>query len=190
MKKLTLKQENFCLAYIETGNASEAYRRAYDVSKMKPASINRMAKDVIDNINISSRIAELRKPILDKHNITQERVIAELSKIAFFDIRKLVDADGNPVPINLLDDDSAAAINGLKVRREKTSIEVKDDGAEKTDETTASDVMEYKISDKNTALTLAMRHLGILNDKVVLQINDGLANKVERSKSKLHVADQ
>lgn len=26
--KLTLKQEAFCLAYVETGNASEAYRRA------------------------------------------------------------------------------------------------------------------------------------------------------------------
>ncbi|MEX5924590.1 terminase small subunit [Providencia hangzhouensis] len=24
---LTTKQENFCLAYIETGNASEAYKR-------------------------------------------------------------------------------------------------------------------------------------------------------------------
>ena len=36
---LTPKQENFCLAYLETGNASEAYRRAYDVANMKPESI-------------------------------------------------------------------------------------------------------------------------------------------------------
>jgi phage terminase small subunit len=37
---LTVKQENFCLAYMETGNASEAYRRAYNAGKMKPAVIN------------------------------------------------------------------------------------------------------------------------------------------------------
>ena len=35
---LTPKQEAFCLAYMETGNASEAYRRAYDADNMKPAT--------------------------------------------------------------------------------------------------------------------------------------------------------
>ena len=40
MSKLTPKQENFCLAYLETSNASEAYRRAYDSENMKPESIN------------------------------------------------------------------------------------------------------------------------------------------------------
>ena len=39
-KKLTPKQESFCLAYIETGNASEAYRQAYDVGpKTKPETV-------------------------------------------------------------------------------------------------------------------------------------------------------
>ena len=32
MNELTQKQENFCLAYIETGNASEAYRKAYNAT--------------------------------------------------------------------------------------------------------------------------------------------------------------
>ena len=31
-KDLTPKQEAFACAYVETGNASEAYRRAYDVA--------------------------------------------------------------------------------------------------------------------------------------------------------------
>lgn len=38
---LTQKQEAFALAYFETGNASEAYRRAYNAENMKPESINR-----------------------------------------------------------------------------------------------------------------------------------------------------
>ena len=37
---MTPKQEAFCLAFIETGNASDAYRRAYSAGKMKPATIN------------------------------------------------------------------------------------------------------------------------------------------------------
>jgi phage terminase small subunit len=42
---LTQRQEKFCLAYIETGNASESYRRAYNAENMKPVTINRKAKE-------------------------------------------------------------------------------------------------------------------------------------------------
>ena len=41
--KLTPKQEAFCYGYIETGNASEAYRKAYITAKMKPLSGNNKA---------------------------------------------------------------------------------------------------------------------------------------------------
>ncbi|MGU9998175.1 terminase small subunit, partial [Bordetella avium] len=37
---LTPKQEAFALAYVETGNASEAYRRAYSAERMKPETVN------------------------------------------------------------------------------------------------------------------------------------------------------
>lgn len=46
MSELTIKQEkNFCLYHVETGNASEAYRRAYNTDGMKPETINRRAFD-------------------------------------------------------------------------------------------------------------------------------------------------
>ena len=57
---MTQKQENFCLAYIKTGNASEAYRQAYNAEKMKPESINNKAYEVMQNVDITSRIKELR----------------------------------------------------------------------------------------------------------------------------------
>ncbi|MGL4546014.1 MAG: terminase small subunit, partial [Plesiomonas sp.] len=41
MAGLTEKQEKFCKALIETGNQSEAYRRAYNTENMKPESVNR-----------------------------------------------------------------------------------------------------------------------------------------------------
>ncbi|EPZ98572.1 terminase small subunit, partial [Glaesserella parasuis] len=40
---LTPKQEKFCQLYIELGNASEAYRQAYDCSKMSNETINTKA---------------------------------------------------------------------------------------------------------------------------------------------------
>jgi phage terminase small subunit len=80
MAGLTIKQENFCLVYIETGNASEAYRRAYDAKKSKPETINRTAKELIDNPNIAARIKELREPLIKKAQLTVDDLVKELEE--------------------------------------------------------------------------------------------------------------
>ena len=78
---LTIKQENFCLAYIETGNASEAYRRSFNAGKMKPETINRKAKELIDDGKISARISELRKPVIEAAQITLESHLSDLKEL-------------------------------------------------------------------------------------------------------------
>lgn len=79
---LTPKQENFCLAYLETGNASEAYRRAYDAERMPPESINRKAKEVMDNVKIAARLEELRAPVREKALLTLESHLARLDELS------------------------------------------------------------------------------------------------------------
>lgn len=75
---LTIKQETFCFAYVETGNASEAYRQAYDASGMKPATINRKAKALLDNEKIAAKIAELRAKAAARNEITVDDLVDEL----------------------------------------------------------------------------------------------------------------
>lgn len=77
----TQKQESFCLAYIETGNASEAYRRSYNADKMKPETVNRKAKELLDDGKISARIAELRAPVIERAQITLETHLADLKRL-------------------------------------------------------------------------------------------------------------
>lgn len=79
--KLTPKQENFCLVYLETGNATEAYRRSYNVSRMKPESINRSAKKMVDNGKIAARLDELRAPVREAAQLTLESHLADLQII-------------------------------------------------------------------------------------------------------------
>ena len=55
-KNLTPKQEAFCLAYIETGNASEAYRQAYDAGKMSEKVIHNKASDLLKRGDIGVRL--------------------------------------------------------------------------------------------------------------------------------------
>lgn len=78
---LTEKQERFCIEYIRTGNASEAYRQAYDSSNMSPESINRKAKELMDNGKISARLEELRAPVREKAQITLESHLADLKRL-------------------------------------------------------------------------------------------------------------
>lgn len=78
---LTQKQENFCLSYIETGNASEAYRRAFSCARSKPETINRMAKELIDNPKITARLQEIRAPAVKKAEITLEQHLKDLKRL-------------------------------------------------------------------------------------------------------------
>lgn len=80
MTGLTPKQEAFCLAFIETGNASEAYRRSYDADDMKPATVNRAAKELTDNPKIAARIDGLRKIHVERHKLTIDDLITQLDE--------------------------------------------------------------------------------------------------------------
>ena len=78
---LTPKQETFCLAYLETGNATEAYRRAYSPKTKSDTSLWRMAKAVMDNIKVKSRIAELREPAANCAKVTLTEHINTLQRL-------------------------------------------------------------------------------------------------------------
>lgn len=78
---LTQKQEEFCLAYIETSNASEAYRRAYSAANMKPETIHVKATELLKNGKVSVRIAEIRKPAVESAQMTLEGHLTDLKEL-------------------------------------------------------------------------------------------------------------
>ena len=75
---MTPKQEKFCLIYRETGNASEAYRQSYDCKNMKPESINRKAKELLDNGKIAARLQDLGKADMERHVVTTDTIAVML----------------------------------------------------------------------------------------------------------------
>lgn len=80
---LTPKQEHFVIVYIKTGNASEAYRQAYSeaAGRSNESSINRSAKQLIDNPKIITRLAELRKPAAKAAQVTLIDHLNELKEL-------------------------------------------------------------------------------------------------------------
>ena len=160
--KLTLKQEKFCLTYLETGNASEAYRTAYNTKSMKPATINRQAKALMDNGKIAARIEQLKKPILKKFDVTFERVVQEAAMVAMVDPGDFYDDDDNLLPIKEMPEHVRRALSGFKVDTTRRRPKGKGDGCQ-DDEVTVT--KEVKWHNKDSALKLLAQLSGFIVDK-------------------------
>ena len=141
---LAPRQQNFVDEYLKDLNATQAAIRA-GYSK-KTAAVQ--AARLLTNVQISKAVALARDKQQTRTGISADRALKEAARLAFFDIRKLCDAAGNPIPIQDLDDDTAAAIQGLELSTEK-------DGEGFTT------VRKYKIADKNSALERVFKHLGL-----------------------------
>jgi len=77
-RPLTTKQEAFALAYVETGNAAEAYRRAYDVAPdAKDSWIYVEALQLLDHPRIGPRIAALKEQALRLAGYTVHKAAEE-----------------------------------------------------------------------------------------------------------------
>lgn len=78
---LTPKQEKFCQEYIATGNASEAYRRSYNVKPTtKDSSVNQQASALLADLRISSRVEQIKASIVQRHQLTIDDILDELEE--------------------------------------------------------------------------------------------------------------
>ena len=77
-ENLTIKQENFARAYIETGNASEAYRRAYDAENCAAETIRVKACELLQNGNVAVMVEELKADHAERHEVTVDSLTVRL----------------------------------------------------------------------------------------------------------------
>lgn len=117
MAELTKKQLDFIENYIQTGNASEAYRAAYNSENMKPESINRKAKDLLDNVKIAARIKELREASTTSAMMSRQELLEKLSLIARADITDIVE-------FKTVEIDTAEGVEQQTIWRVKESAEL------------------------------------------------------------------
>lgn len=127
--KLSVKQENFCNYYIECGNASEAYRRAYSCSKMKEKQIWEESSKLLNSPKVSQRIKELQEELKKKSDITKEEVLKMLRSFMYADIRNfLTIKDGNVTFKDSEDWTDEMAMQVESVKQGKEGIEIKLNG--------------------------------------------------------------
>lgn len=127
--KLSVKQENFCNFYIECGNASEAYRRAYFCKGWKDVSVWVKASSLLCNINIKSRIKELQEELKKKSDITKEEVLNILRSFMYADIRNFLTIKDGIVTFKNSDEWTyEMALQVESIKQGKEGVEIKLNG--------------------------------------------------------------
>ena len=83
MASLTVKQDTFSKQYIENGgNATAAYKYAYDADNMKPETIHVKACELLKSTKVALRIKELQDAIDEEFNFSVNHRIKLLRDIA------------------------------------------------------------------------------------------------------------
>lgn len=161
--KLTAKQIRFVDEYLVDFNATQAAIRAG--YKAKTAHV--IGAENLRKPKIAEEIARRQKDLQRRTEISQDRVVKELARIAFADVtdyayvmQAIIERDGVKVPVESaviketydLTDDQRAAIASIKQ---------------------GANGVEIKLHDKIKALELLGRHIGMFNDKLSLSGTDG-----------------
>jgi len=76
-ERLTPQQEKFAQLVASGMNQSAAYRAAYDAKRMKATTINNEASRLARNPHITIRVAEIRKPVIEKARYDLKDAMAE-----------------------------------------------------------------------------------------------------------------
>lgn len=153
MAELTKRQKLFVREYIADLNATQAYIRAGYSAK----TANVCGPRLLSNVSVAAAVQAAKEAREYRTEVTADRVIKELARLAFSDTRKLFDGDGTPLDITDLDDDTAACITGVDVQQIKLG-----DGSDDS----VAQVKKIRMADKVRALELLSKHLGLLTDKV------------------------
>ena len=146
---LTEKQKRFVEEYLIDLNATQAAIRAGYSAK----TANEQGARLLVNVSIQKAISRAMTARSNRTNISQERVVNELAKIAFLNIADLIDQNGN-MKSNVSRDDMA----GIEWIRSK-GIETENGYVRET---------EFRVTSKLKALELLGRHLGMFTDRVEL----------------------
>lgn len=154
---MTPKQEQFCREYLVDLNATQAAIRAGYSAR----TANREGTRLLSKVDIQTEVSRLKLKRSEATDIDARWVIDRLSKIADFDMRKMFDGDGNVLPINQIDDDTAYALASVDIG-ELTSG---DDFLTQT--------KKFKAADKIKALELLGKHLAMFTDRVEQTGNTG-----------------
>ncbi len=110
-KKLSKKEDIFCLEYLKDLNGAQAAVRAGYSFNTARGQASRM----LTKAHIQDRIHELKAARVERCEITIDMILKEYAKVAFIDIREFYNEEGKLKLPHELSDKAAASLAGIDV---------------------------------------------------------------------------
>jgi len=151
------KEHDFVLLYFKTGKMGEAARQAGFTGTSGTVAV--MATSILKKPKAQAMLQALRQRAQERTEITSDKLLKELGKVAFANMRNYVrlDKNGDPHPdLSDLDEEGWAAIEELTT---ETYIEGSGDYAREVKR------VKIKLSPKLAAIEKAMKHLGMFDKR-------------------------
>lgn len=102
-KKLTDKQKKFIDEYLIDLNATRAYKTVYVTCKSDEAA-NAASSRLLRNVKVQEEIERQQQKIQERTQVTQDKVINELAKIAFSNATDYVEIKTRPIKHRIYDE--------------------------------------------------------------------------------------
>lgn len=170
---LTDQQKIFVAEYLKDRNATQAAIRAGYSEDTAYSQGSRLLKDV----EVDAAVKEGLKRLSNKLEISAERVLQELAKMAFVDARNFWNADGSLKAITELDENTAAALAGFETEEAYQHFgggQAKPTGV----------IKKIKIADKGINLERLGRHLKLFTDKLEVSGMDQIADQLAKARAR------
>lgn len=174
LNAITPQQQVFCDEYLTDLNATQAAIRAH----YPPARAAHAAGVLMKHPPIRDYIARAMAARSKRTGINADRVLQRLGAIVMGDPRAIFNENGGLKKPSDMNPEDALMLAGVKTRR---AVTLGDDGKMVPEEIT-----EIKIVDNLAALSLAMRHLGMMNDKLDINVTHSLAERLANAYTRLN----
>lgn len=149
-------------------------------------------------LDVIDRIRELTDTMLKASDITAQRVMLELGRVAFADVRKVFDERGQLIPIHELDDDAAASIAGIehetKTHRSQDRMTMNLATGEMEPEVVSIETRTTKIKrfNKDAALGTLAKHFKLIGDEGdgVNALASALADRLKMARKRAPLVEE
>lgn len=168
---LTPLGKRFVAEYLLDLNATRAYMRAHPhCTNENTAAVN--GWKLLRNAKVKALIATGTAKQLAEQGLSAARVLEELRRLAFSDLRPLFDRHGCLKPIGTLTDAQAAAVAGMEVIIKNAQA---GDGHTDT-------IHKIKLWDKTRALEMLAKHFKLLTEVIQVETSEAQLARLDQGR--------
>lgn len=165
------KHERFCQEYVVDLNAAQAAIRAGYAAN----SARQQGQRLLTNADIVARVSELKEERAERTNVTADKVVKELARLAFTDMRSFV--KWGPEGVKLIDSEELSEDDSPAVTEVSESF------------TENGRTLKFKLGHKDSALRLLAQHVGIEGKSLGVNVNVNIDNRQKRDLSEMSLEE-